>query len=330
MIMTDFPARIVVHDRRGYGLIKPSGEVVVEPWFSFLGDFHEGLACFKEKGNFGFIDLECAVVIPAEFECDRVDGPRFSSGVSSIARSGRVGYIDHTGKFTIAPSFQLGWDFVGDYAFVDTDAPAPYQIINKSGDIITSLDVHEVPYFPEWPKNWNAFGCLVFNQGEFLASVFNIEGRCIFPPRYPFLTDFCDGVAGFCEFEDNYLNPYGLVDLETRIIKQPQYYSLGNFEGGVARAGFKPGQFGYINTQGKWVIEPRYRSACSFSEGLACVALKKGKKGFVNLLGEMVIEPRFDRDACFHNGLAEVEYEGKRALINKTGKIIWETEIEDF
>jgi hypothetical protein len=146
------------------------------------------------------------------------------------------------------------------------------------------------------------------------------------------MTNFSSDAAGFCENEDDSNNLFVLVNKLGEIIHAPAFYRMGNFSEGLARAGRTQKQFGFINPFGEWVIEPKFRQAQSFSDGLACVTVndgsRKGKKGFISRAGEMVIEPRFDREARFYEGFAQVEYEGKHAVINQNGHVIWETEIQ--
>jgi hypothetical protein len=160
----------------------------------------------------------------------------------------------------------------------------------------------------------------------------NWKSEVLFAPRYSWMTNFSGDAAGFCENEDDSENLFGLVNKSGEIIHAPAFYRRGNFSEGLARAGRAPKEFGFINPIGEWVIEPKFRQAQSFSEGLACVTVndgtRRGKTGFINRTGEMVIEPRFDHEASFYEGFAQVEYEGKHAVINQNGHVIWEKEIE--
>lgn len=317
-----------------YGYINPSGDFVIEPVFEYLGEFREGLACFKRDGRYGFIEATGSIVIEPIFGSNRIRGPSFSSGLASVDIDNRCGYIDTQGKVVIPPTFLLGWDFMGDYAFVDTDQPKKgYFLIDKAANLLTRFDVYEVPYISDWPENWDLFGCFVLKNDDFMAAMYNSQGECVFPPKYPYLTNFCNGIAGYCECDSGYNHPWGLVSLAGNIVKSPEYYSMGCFEAGRASAGRTPKLFGYINSEGEWVIEPQFRQALTFSDGLACVTLphtkRRGNKGFINLQGDLVIEPRFDRQGSFQNGFAQMEYEGKQAVIDKTGRILWEAKLED-
>ncbi|MBI4327680.1 MAG: WG repeat-containing protein [Chloroflexi bacterium] len=312
--------------KRHYGFIDYSGQFVIEPVFEGLGCFNEGLACFKKDVRYGFIDSRGEIAIAPIFESDRGSGPTFVGGLAAVGGYGKVGYINYAGEFVIPATFGLGWDFVDMFALVGAGGEkANYYLIDRKGTVLRQLEVFEIPYLSGYPRSWDLFGCFFKVDTRFLVGFLNWKGEIIFPPKYPWMTDFFEGVAGFSEVQDGYRRAYGLVRLSGEVLRQPSFYEMSNFQEGVARAGRTPKEFGFINLRGEWVIEPKFRQAQPFSEGLACVTVN-GKKGFIDIQGEMVIEPRFDREASFHQGFAQVEYEGKRAVIDKSGRVIWETE----
>jgi len=319
--------------KRRYGFIDHSGAFVIEPVFESLGPFAEGLAAFRKEGKYGFIDYRGEIAIPPVHETDRLAGPIFSDRLAAVGQYGEVGYINPLGEFDIPKKFGVGRDFFQNLTVVDfATSPVEHAVINRDGDVVSRLDVYEVPYVSGWPSSWDLFGCFVVVNHELLTAFLNWKGEVIFPAKYPLMTEFCEGVAGFTENNEEGYNIYGLVSLSGEILHRPSFYRMGPFAEGLAPAGRGPKQFGFINPVGEWVIEPKFRQAQCFSEGLACVTVhdntRRGKKGFINRSGEMVIEPRFHREASFYNGFAQVEYEGKHAVIDKTGRVIWETEID--
>ena len=318
-----------------YGFIDASGEFVIDPVFKKLGRFSEGYASFTQDGKYGFIDYQGAERIPPIFESDNLGGPTFSSGLAAVGRHGKVGYINTGGDFVIPSNLAAGWDFVGMLAFAHrlVKGQATYQVIDRTGTPLTTLDVCEVPYISNFPTNWDLFGCYYQRNGEMLVGFLDWKGTILFPPQYPWMTDFVEDVAGFSTAALSNSQMCGLVRLSGEIFVEPSFYQISNFQEGLAVAGNTPKRFGFINSRGEWVIEPKYRSARPFTEGLACVSVagqttRFGKKGFINQSGEMVIEPRFDRDASFSDGFAQVEYEHKHAVIDRAGRVIWERKIQ--
>jgi hypothetical protein len=319
---------VQVHDK--WGFIDETGAFRIAPSFQRVGFFSEGLASFQSDIGVGFLNQSGHEVIPPRFDVSPARLPEFRSGLAVVAKGGLFGGIGTEGGWKITPRWSACWDFVGDLAIAESEQG--YFVISKSGGEISRLDVIEVPFVYDWPKSWSCFGCF-FRIGEELKIGFvNSTGQIVFPPKYRCMTEFFEGVAGFCDNDEELHCLYGLTRITGEVFTQPSFYEMSNFEEGLARAGRTPKEFGFINSRGEWVIEPKYRQAQPFSNGLACVTLhdkpRRGKKGFINTKGEMVIEPRFDREATFNNGFAQVEYEGKQAVIDKAGQLIWETEIE--
>ena len=320
------PKRFVIEVSGRYGAIDLAGNIAIEPRFEFLGEFSEGLACFKEAGRFGFVDTAGHAVLEPKWVSTLLAGPRFSGGLAAIGVAGQLNYIDTQGSASLPGPFYFATDFKDGLAFVQrSSTQAGYEIIDRTGAAISKLAVFEVPFGSGWPRNWDSFACLVEVDGRLLAGHFNSRGECLFAPKYPLMTNFENGVAGFCEHEGYLERPFGLVALSGEVLKSPAYFGMGGFEEGLASAGKAPREFGFINTQGDWVIEPQYRQARPFSEGLACVTVNQ-RKGFINVKGDMVIEPRFDHEAEFKNGLVLVEFEGFRAYIDPSGKTVWKSE----
>ncbi len=318
-----YPIVFVIKKGERFGIIDREGTQILEPRFAFLGRCSEGLICFKEQEEFGFIDFHGNVVIGPRFQCSP-GGSHFSGGIARVGLPGNQFYINRTGHRQFSESFAFCTDFKDGLAIVKSDFDGAFAIINETGARLGELAVTEVPDVPEWPEDWNLFGCFVAVGHRLLVGMFNSSGECLFPATYPAMTNFCDGIAGFCEHDSSYRRPYGLVDLQGAVTKPPQYFDMGAFEEGLARAGRSHDQVGFINPQGDWVIEPQHRRAQGFSEGLACVTDSKRKSGFINRHGDIVIEPRFDSQGSFQKGFAQMSCEGKSVLINSSGKIIWE------
>lgn len=310
-----------------YGFLNKKGEFIIQPRFEAVGPFKEGLAWYREKDRFGFIDPVGNIIITAKFESSLMTGPYFSSGLAAIGPSGRMGYIDKSGNYPFTTVFVRCGDYVGNLAMVLGFPPdQEFMIINREGGMLTQLSsVYEIPeqigYDPKW--SWDFFLCHFFINDRILVGGINWKGDILFTPQFPWVTNFWSDVAGFCEHEDNSQNLFGLINKEGKIIHSPKFHRMGNFSEGLAGAGYSLRDFGFINTDGEWVIEPRFEDVRPFSEGLACVTMR-GKKGFVNLKGELAIPPEFHREARFCNGIAEVEYKDKRAFIDKSGRVIWE------
>jgi len=141
------------------GFVDRSGRAVIEPQFTEVGHFSQGLAPatigkdvmsmlpgnperfhswqFKRRGTpkaWGFIDSTGRFAIPAQF--DRVG--HFSEGLAQFADAGKIGYIDRTGKVVIPAQFLEAWDFDGGVAEVVIPGGelGIYAYIDRTGRII--------------------------------------------------------------------------------------------------------------------------------------------------------------------------------------------------
>ena len=314
-----------------FGFLDFEGNWAIEPRFEKLGEMREGMAAFLAGGKVGFIDERGNVVIEPRFDCSERIGLSmgFSERLSVVELDGSAGYVDRTGRFVIPPrkGVQL-WDFVGDKAFGCSDENG-YHVIDRNGGIISRFNVYEVPFIMGFPKNWDCFTCWAsYGEDGFLAAALNWKGETVIPAIFARLGEFHQGTASFClREEDAFDGPWGLVKLSGGVLVPPRFYSVRDFQEGLAPAALVRKQFGFINIEGEFLIPPIYHQACPFSEGLACVTVPGAgtlNKGFINTRGELVIEPRYRRQTSFRNGFAEVEFEDKVGYIDTTGRIIWQ------
>lgn len=116
------------------GYIDRSGNWVIQPRFSlmrgysdqlFLPNFSEGLAVYRDKDKYGFINATGITVIPATF--DRAES--FSEGLALVGLNEKVGYLKKDGQYAIEPKFESGQRFSnglasvrigGKWGYVDT------------------------------------------------------------------------------------------------------------------------------------------------------------------------------------------------------------------
>jgi len=106
-----------------WGYIDRSGNVVIQFEFYAAGDFSEGLARVEKNDRIGFIDRTGALIIPFEWEShrdinDSTNGLYwfsraheldlgFRDGLAPVARDGRLGFIDRTGKVVVEPIYDF-------------------------------------------------------------------------------------------------------------------------------------------------------------------------------------------------------------------------------
>ncbi len=315
---------IPVSVRGKYGAIDLSGTVVVPFIYDSLYQAGEGVLGYQEGGLDGFLDIRGNTLLPARFSNKRA-APCFSDGLAAVCENDLYGYIDVSGAWRIEPRWQTAWDFHEGKAIVEsTDG---YFIISKDGTVLVQLSAYDIKHEPCWPRNWRFIRCLQFDENRRLRICFyNDRNELTFPPLYDEMTQFHRGVAGFCVNQDDLFDGcgFGLVTIEGRIVKSPQFPSLNDFdeETSLALAWKTRKLHGYINIDGEWAIEPKFKSAGSFRCGLACVTVAK-REGYIDRTGNLTIEPKYLKAYAFENGFALVEEAEGQSIINTKGDVIW-------
>jgi len=117
--MVAFPDFSRARDTR-WGFFDKSGKVIVEPIYTQVHDFQEGLAAVQmaqnteNPGKWGFIDKTGKLVIPAKFSNEPLD---FSEGLAIVRKTnGNYVYINTRGE-VVSPEFDEALPFVKGAAF---------------------------------------------------------------------------------------------------------------------------------------------------------------------------------------------------------------------
>ena len=123
------------------GCIDRTGRLVIEPRFSWIEGFSEGLAAAEirdESGeHWGFIDKTGALVIPARFD----GAGEFSEGLALVVVNGRHGFVDRNGTVVIEPRFRIARRFSeGRAAFMDESGC--YGFIDREGHVVVAAQFY--------------------------------------------------------------------------------------------------------------------------------------------------------------------------------------------
>jgi len=315
--------RFIICKNRLYGAINRRGEVVIKPTFEYIGRYREGVAAFKERSRWGFIDRMGGMVLRPDFLSNSNEGSYFSSGLARIYESGRQHFIRIDGILADPVGFTFATHFKSGFSVVQKRPGSEFFIINTSFEEVASFQAAEVPDIPEWPADWKIFTCFTSVNGKWLVGGFNFRGHSVFKPRFEFMTDFHMGVAGFGVADSQSKGfVYGLINLDGTVRVEPKWNRISPFAGGFAVAATNPKRNGYINLFGEWVIEPEFEGATPFFEGVACVRRNK-KWGFIDQKGGIVIPFNFDGEGYFAGGMAAMLLEGQFVYIDKEGAIVW-------
>jgi hypothetical protein len=311
-----------IHYGDKWGFMDRTGKIVIQPQFSDVGDFFDGLARVLVKVGKDykvcFIDEIGKTAIPCIFDA-ALD---FSEGLAPV-RVGRLwGYIDRTGKTVIQPQFQgaaeisegLGrfqvWDRIqcGHQAYTKDDAPT------------YSFALHDVTF-------QLTTGCFAEHQR---FGYVDKNGQVVIKPEYFVADDFSEGLAAV-RIEESATSKYAFIDRTGSVVIPPQFDQAYSFSEGLAavETGFRAeggqkvaGKWGFIDKAGKFVISPRFELTLKFSEGVARASENLSAWGFIDRTGGFVIAPKYNQAGDFSDGLALVwqDSDGSFFYIDRTGK----------
>lgn len=114
--------------------IDTAGRFVFNRTFGFIRSFTEGYAAVEINGKWGFIDRTGKQVIEAKYD----DVKDFETGLAVVGvkdgKSFRYGYIDTTGRVVIQPTYSDAGDFA--YGLAPVKIGKKYGFIDKTGQVV--------------------------------------------------------------------------------------------------------------------------------------------------------------------------------------------------
>ncbi|MEO0968917.1 MAG: WG repeat-containing protein [Cyanobacteria bacterium J06639_18] len=328
-----------------YGFINSEGKIVIEPKYSEIEDFSDGLALIKEKNEngkelYGYIDRNGQEVIKAQYKY----AFSFSEGLASVSgvkdnEPPRKIFINTRGE----TAFELPSD-VDKYNDSFKEGLLPVRINNRWGYIDkTGKMVIEPKYDEAWSFSQGLArvgiktgkteftGWIAEPVVEIIAHGYiDKTGKFIIEPEYREAYHFSSEGLALVNKNGSW-NDLQVIDKNNKVITKVSICGEKNYKGyseGLLAARIDTGTFrrscGFIDVKGETVIKPKFDEVLAFNEGLAGV--KVGDKwGFIDKKGTIVIEPQYDTVDFFENGLALVEKKPlvPKAYINREGKYVW-------
>jgi hypothetical protein len=160
------------------GLMKKTGEIVLEPKYKGIDPFSEGFVAVQIDGNeFGvksaFIDTTGRFVFDRTFSFIR----SFSEGYAAVEINGKWGFIDRTGKLAIEAKYDDVRDFYNGFAIVGVKdgKSLRYGFVDSTGRIIIKPVYSEAGYF--------TYGLAPVKLGKKYGFI-DKTGRVVIQPKY--------------------------------------------------------------------------------------------------------------------------------------------------
>ncbi|MGD9682345.1 MAG: WG repeat-containing protein [Candidatus Obscuribacterales bacterium] len=256
-------ALLAIAGSRKAGFIDREGKFVIQPLYSSLMEYSDGLALARDKDGFAFLDKTGKVAIKPQ--CTRAES--FSQGLAAIEVDKKWGFIDTSGRTVIKPRFEEAGSFEGALAPAREDGK--FGFIDRTGKWRIE---------PQFDMVWEGF-----RDGT------AVVGKDVSPIKNSFadITRFGDGYIitrkkGASDDFDESTTPllpgyFAYPDLKFALITRDgkelckfEYEQIGRLADGL-RSARVDGSFGYIDNSGNLVIKPQYKWANDFSEGIALV-----------------------------------------------------------
>lgn len=238
-------------------------------------------------------------------------------------KSDKCGFIDHSGKIVIKPTFLDAADFSEGLAAVKIKTPAggKYGFIDASGKIVIEPQFDLVLPFSD--------GFAKFEDGKNCGFV-DSTGK-ILPIRFEWAKPFSEGLAlvrplksSQNEKSDN--SKSGFINTKGELVIDYRFDDAEPFSEGLASACIDRRKCGYINRDGSWAIQPTFDHTESFSGGLAVVAsvdnMVLHNFGFIDRTGKVVIPMKYTHARAFSEGLAAVSTDYQYGYINSKGEMV--------
>ena len=279
------------------GVMDYDGSWIVEPQFTEVRSFFEGMAVAKAKELYGYIDESYSWALPPTFQ----GACKFSEGFAAVEQDGLWGYIDKQGDFVIEPKFAEAGSFSGGYADVwDGDLCG---IIDKEGKFVCP------------PKYVGTF----YRYGGGHAKI-REEG---FSGILFFTSDDEDALGTDCRVLD--LSEYDFCEvISSEDSDSKAYVQVG-----------KDGLYGLLDVQGNPVLDVKYKGIYYVKDDCAAVTYEDvdGNTWFgsgeaknsviINFRGEPLLDEVFDDVFFCDDDTIMVDKDGeRRAFKVENGRMI--------
>lgn len=282
---------------------------------------------FWKENLYGYMNIFGDLVIQYQFDY----AENFSEGLACVVHSDTpayLGYIDHKGKYMIAPRLHYSPEINGLHSF--SEGLAPFYIktksdtipieevlwgyIDKSGTVIIEPQFSSAQLF----KNDKAYVTQRFKYHK--KSDLGILSRIGRSGRLMSKEDMEKHLYSYPKPESYYISKNG----------QRIYSGNNGMEDvEIINSTYKLGRH-YLTPYISFTLDSKY-SGAPFSHGLACIRDNDTEYyGYINEKGEMVCPPCLKSAKPFDGHLAEVSLMPQmKAYLNKKGKLVCPDDVRD-
>jgi len=208
-----------------WGFVDKTGKFVIEPQFTFVTPFHEGIAMVKDQSGQRAIDKKGRTIFALPSDGSREVFGWFSEG-RAVAFDGRhSGYIGVDGQWIIQAQYDRAEDFSGGLAAVEVGKKWGY--INRSGRFVIE------PRFVSAGPFSEALAPVQVLEGDGRVSrlgFIDTSGRIVIELRFNQVGLFCSGLSPV-EVDGK----WGYADRSGTMVIAPAFEEAGSFAGELAQ-----------------------------------------------------------------------------------------------
>lgn len=257
-----------------FGFINLSGQIVIEPQFEYVSDFHEGIAIAGTKENkYGFINLKGEWIVPPVY-----DGIReFNEGLAAVYLSDNGwGFIDLTGNVIVKPIYDEVRNYCNGMAAVCTLEKDGSNLCYYWGFVDKTGSVAVKPQFIS-VNDFSKDGTAVVrkipedNLDTTISGVIDKYGKIIIPFNFSKISDPWNGIRVASPICDIGEFKAGLLDSNGKWLLEPAYHSMEKIRDGLVEATIireGKGYAGILKMDGTWLFEPVHNIVHSFQNNM--------------------------------------------------------------
>jgi hypothetical protein len=282
-----------------WGFMDSSGYVVINPDYSMVSEFQDGLARVVSYSKTGFVNLKGEEVVKPYYD----SASDFTQGFSVVSESGSYGIIDRRGNTVVSVSYD-SLSIAGENTFIQYRSDR-CGYLTRMGEPLSDSS------FSSCGQMINGFS--ICSNGIGFGVIRN-DGRLVLQCVFKDIKRISDS-----RFSISNGDGYALADTGGNILTQFTFDAIGEFSSGLAAASIG-GRFGYIDQRGRTKIPFIFQALegfphfAKFSGGYAAISLA-GAFGVADTTGNIVIADSFDRIDLLENGFAMVYDSTKGGLL---------------
>ncbi len=278
-----------------WGFINSSGVEMIEPRYSSVQLFSEGLALFEKGDLVGFVAKNGLEVVPPMYD----DAEDFHEGMAIVFMDGLCGAVDRSGKLVVPLIYEEISDFSNGLAAASREGK--FGFIDNAGNTLIPFKYDEAGGFTDGYAVCDLEGSM---------GIIDTAGKIVAPFEFESLENFRNGIARFRK--DDLV---GLIDTSGKILTEPIYDDIGVLSSGRMVA-IKDSRLCYLNRSGEVVIPLKYQSWVTallkgtFRDGFA-IFRRNGRFGLMDTSGKVILKPVYDDMIPANDSLVPVKRRGK-------------------